>query len=101
MVTPITVETQPATLTRRCHRRRLRTSVLAAVAQVGIAIVVALGSIGLASIAALLAPAGPSAEQVVAAAAAQAVTSGHGFRPRGAARADGRDDASPPATPHR
>jgi hypothetical protein len=101
MVTPITAQPPHATLTRRCRLRRLRTSMLAAGAQVGIAIVVALGSIGLASVAALLAPAGPSAEQVVAAAAARAVAPGHALTPREAARADGQDDASPRATPHR
>jgi hypothetical protein len=59
--------------------------------------VVALGSIGLASVAALLAPAGPSAEQVVATTAGRAVAGRPNLTPGGGARADAQDGASLPA----
>jgi hypothetical protein len=66
--------------------RRHAGSVLAAWAQVGLALVIALGSIGLASVAALIAP-DPGVQEQVAV--------------RAAVRAERTGDASPPAIRHR
>src|SRR4051812_31865837 len=83
--------------------RRHHGSALAAGAQVGLALVVVLGSIGLASVAALIVPGAASPEEVVAATATHVPINRPAAppTPRADARAGSRDAASPPTTPHR
>ena len=96
MVTPLDASPLRLRLPRRFARRH-GGSLLAAAAQVGLALVIALGSIGLASVAALVAPAALTPEQVVATTATRAAAK----VPGAPGPAGTRGAASPQATPRR